>query len=150
MKTALFFLAFTVTVITGAQTQTSKSSHATSASSQALIDVENKWVDALVKNDAAALGAIFADTYADTDEQSHRSNKQEVLAVVKSGDLKIESIKLADMKVDVYGDAAVVTGSATQAGNYKGQALTAKIIFTDTFVKKNGKWMAVASHRSAA
>lgn len=73
-----------------------------------------------------------------------------VLAAVKSGDLKIQSIKLSDMKVQVYGDAAVVIGSAAQAGNFKGQPLTAKIIFTDTFVKRNGKWMAVASHRSVA
>jgi hypothetical protein len=150
MKTAILVLALTAAVITGAQAQTDKQSHATSAGSKALIDLENKWVDALVKNDAATLDAIFADTYVDTDEQGHRGTKQDVMAVMKSGDLKIESIKLADMKVNVYGDAAVVTGSATQAGNYKDQALTAKIIFTDTFVRKNGKWVAVASHRSAA
>lgn len=150
MKTAILFLTLTAAVTSGAQTPTGKTSHATSASSKALIDLENKWVEALAKNDVTTLDAIFADTYVDTDEQGHRGTKQDVMAVVKSGDLKVESIKLADMKVDVYRDAAVVTGSATQAGNYKGQALTPKIIFTDTFVKKNGKWVAVASHRSAA
>jgi len=50
----------------------------------------------------------------------------------------------------VYGDAAVVIGSAAQVGNFKGQSLTAAIIFTDTFIKQNGKWRAVASHRSIA
>ena len=61
----------------------------------------------------------------------------------------MESIKLSDMRVYAYEDAAVVTGSAVQAGTFKGQPATAKIIFTDTFVRKNGKWKAVASHRSA-
>jgi ketosteroid isomerase-like protein len=72
-----------------------------------------------------------------------------VLSGLKSGELKMESIKLSDMQVSVYGEAAVVTGSASQAGNFKGQPLTAAITFTDTFIRQNGKWKAVASHRSA-
>jgi ketosteroid isomerase-like protein len=96
------------------------------------------------------LDSIFADTYVDTDEHSQRSDKQGVLSVLKSGELKLEFIKLSDMQVHVYGDAAVVIGSSAQAGNFKGQALAPKVIFTDTFIKRNGKWRAVASHRSAA
>ncbi len=103
-----------------------------------------------MKSDTATLDSIFADTYMDTDEHSHRSDKQGVLSVVKSGELKVESIKLSDMQVHLYGDAAVVTGSASQAGSFKGQPLTAAIIFTDTFIRQNGKWRAAASHRSVA
>jgi hypothetical protein len=54
----------------------------------------------------ARLDAIFVDTYVDTDEGGHRSDKQQILAVLKSGDLKLRSIKLSNMKVYVYGDAA--------------------------------------------
>lgn len=103
-----------------------------------------------MKSDIATLESIFADTYVDTDEHGQRSDKQGVLSVLKSGELKLESIKLSDMRVYDYGDAAVVTGSAAQAGNFKGQPITARITFTDTFIRQNGKWRAVASHRSAA
>ena len=103
----------------------------------------------MMKSDAATLDSIFADTYVDTDEHSNRTDKQGVLSVLKSGELKIASIRLSDMRVYDYGDAAVVTGSASQAGNFKGQPLTAKIIFTDTVIRQNGKWRAVASHRTA-
>jgi ketosteroid isomerase-like protein len=120
------------------------------AAKQELINVENRWVDALVKADVAALDAIFADTYVDTDEHSHRGNKEDVLSVLKSGDLKLSSIKLSDMRVHVYGDAAVVIGSATQEGTFLGGPVGARIIFTDTFVRQKGKWRAVASHRSVA
>jgi hypothetical protein len=54
------------------------------------------------------------------------------------------------MHVHLYGDAAVVIGSAVQAGNFLGSPLATNLIFTDTFVKQNGKWRAVASHRSVA
>jgi ketosteroid isomerase-like protein len=149
MKHTITVLLLAMAVLMPAQTQKNGPVQGTDATKEALINLENKWVDALVKSDAATLDSILDDTYVDTDEQSHRSDKQGVLAVLKSGELKIASIKLSDMQVHVYGDAAVVTGSASQAGNFKGQPLTATIIFTDTFIRQNGKWRAVASHRSA-
>jgi ketosteroid isomerase-like protein len=54
------------------------------------------------------------------------------------------------MQVHLYGDAAIVIGTATQSGRYLGGPIAARIIFTDTFIKQNGKWRAVASHRSVA
>jgi ketosteroid isomerase-like protein len=150
MKHTITVLLLAMAVLAPAQTQKNEPAEGTNATAKALINLENKWVGALVKSDTATLDSIFADTYVDTDEHSHRSDKQGVLSVLKSGGLKIESIKLSDMKVFDYGDAAVVTGSASQAGNFKGESLTAAIIFTDTFVRENGKWKAVASHRSPA
>jgi hypothetical protein len=144
---AVFLLA--MAVLTLAQAKKNGPAHVTDATTEVLIDLENRWVGALMKSDAATLDSIFADTYVDTDEHSHRSDKHGVLSVMKSGELKIESIKLSGMQVYDYGDAAVVTGSASQVGNFNGQPLTNAIIFTDTFVRQNGKWRAVASHRSA-
>jgi ketosteroid isomerase-like protein len=146
----LFVVLLAIAVRAPAQMQKNGPAQRTGATAQALIALENKWVDALMKSDTAALDSIFADTYVDTDEHSQRSDKQGLLSVLKLGDLKMESIKLSDMQVHDYGDAAVVIGSASQVGNFKGQSLAPKIIFTDTFIKQNGKWRAVASHRSLA
>jgi ketosteroid isomerase-like protein len=149
MKSTIAVLLLALAFLTPAQAPKSRPVQRTGATMQALIDLENKWVDALAKSDAAALDSIFVRTYVDTDEHSQRSDKQAVLSALKSGDLHIASIKLSDMQVHLYGDAAVVIGAAAQVGNFKGQPLTAKIIFTDTFIKHNGEWKAVASHRSA-
>jgi ketosteroid isomerase-like protein len=150
MKHTIPLLPLAMAVLASGQAQKNTAVRGTNTATEALINLENHWVDALVKADTATLNSIFVDTYVDTDEHSHRSDKQDVLSVLKSGELKIASIKLSDLHVYVYGDAAVVTGSALQAGNFKGQPLTAAIIFTDTFIRQNGKWRAVASHRSAA
>lgn len=149
MKPTLTLLLLAIALLTSAQTKYPEPTKGNGGATQALLDLENQWVEALMKSDAATLDSIFIDTYVETDEQSHRDDKQGVLSVLKSGDLKIASIKLSDMRVFVYGDAAIVTGSSSQVGNFRGQPLAARIIFTDTFVKKNGKWVAVASHRSA-
>jgi ketosteroid isomerase-like protein len=154
MKPVITVLLLVMALFTPAQTPNKQNQPApgndATTQAQALFALENQWVDALVKSDVATLDSIFADTYVDTDEHTHRSDKQAVLSVLKSGDLHIVSIKLFDMHANPYGDAAVVIGTAAQVGNFKGQPLTSTIIFTDTFIKQNGKWKAVASHRSAA
>jgi ketosteroid isomerase-like protein len=142
-------LPLALAVLASAQTQKNTPVEGTGATARALTALENRWVDALQKADTATLDSILADTYVDTDEQGQRSDKQAVLSVLKSGDLKFESVKVSDMQVHAYGNAAVVTGVGVQRGKFKGQPLTPKIVFTDTFIRQNGNWMAVASHRSA-
>ena len=150
MKRTITSLLLAVAVVAVVQAQKDGAGQTGDAASRALIDIENKWVDALVKADMPTLDVIFADTYVDTDEHSHRGGKQDVLSFLKSGDLKLESIRLSDMQVHVYGDAAVVIGRSAQTGSFLGGPIATNIIFTDTFIKQNGKWVAVASHRSVA
>ena len=150
MKYTTPVLLLVLTVVALAGTQKDQARQGSDAATRALLDVENKWVEALVKSDMATLDSIFADTYVDTDEHSHRSGKDDVFSLLKSGDLKLDSIQLSGMQVHLYGDAAVVIGSAVQAGSFLGGPVATNVIFTDTFVKQNGKWRAVASHRSVA
>ena len=116
----------------------------------ALIALEEKWVAALQRSDTKTLSALWAQTYVDTDETGHRSDKAEVLRVLKSGALKLRKLLLSDMKAYVYGDTAVVTGTSIQDGDFQAQRLASKIVFTDTFVRHGDDWTAVASHRTAS
>lgn len=53
------------------------------------------------------------------------------------------------MTVHVYGDAAVVTGKASlRNAKYKGKDISGDYLFTDTWVRKGGRWQVVASHDS--
>jgi hypothetical protein len=113
-----------------------------------LIALEQKWVEALEKSDTPTLSALWAQTYVDTDETGHRSDRAEVFRVLKSGALKLRKLQLSDMKAYVYGDAAIVTGASVQDGDFEGQRLAAKIVFTDTFVRQGKDWIAVASQRT--
>jgi hypothetical protein len=111
--------------------------------------LERRWVSGLVTRDFKALSEILDDSYMDTDEVGTRADKNSLLEELKSGNLKLTSIKLSDMIVHSFGVTAVVTGKAEQAGTYKDQALPSFVSFTDTFVLINGAWKVVASHRSA-
>jgi hypothetical protein len=49
------------------------------------------------------------------------------------------------MTVRIFGNTAVVTGSDTEKSMENGKDTTGKYVWTDVFVKQNGKWRAVTS-----
>jgi hypothetical protein len=59
------------------------------------VALEEKWVAALQRSDIKTLSALWAQTYVDTDETGHRSDKAEVLRVLKSGALKLRKLELS-------------------------------------------------------
>src|SRR5579863_8378718 len=147
IRKIVFFLLVALAILVSPRFTKAQTPRAgASATSQTLIALENRWVGALQNSDTATLDSILADTYVDTDENGQRTDKQGVLSALKSGDLKFQSVKVSGMHVRAYGEAAVVTGTGTQQGTFKGQPLTPTIVFTDTFIRLNGRWQAVASH----
>jgi ketosteroid isomerase-like protein len=55
-----------------------------------------------------------------------------------------------DVKVQVYGDVAIVTGGYKGKGTDSGKPFAEHLRGTDTWVKMpDGKWQLVASHYSA-
>jgi ketosteroid isomerase-like protein len=110
---------------------------------QRLMKIEQDLVDALIKGDSSVFERYVAETAMFTDEDGI-SDKARLVTDLRSGDLKFQSSKLNDMKVQVYGDAAVVTYGSTDKGTYKGKDISGRYRWTDTFVNSNGHWKIVA------
>jgi ketosteroid isomerase-like protein len=53
-----------------------------------------------------------------------------------------------DVKVRQYGETAVATGRTEAKGSYRGLSASVVLRFTDVFVRRDGRWQAVASHAS--
>jgi ketosteroid isomerase-like protein len=66
---------------------------------------------------------------------------------LKTGNFKVDAIDFDDLKVHVYGDAAVVTGKVTLKNcKYRSQDVSGQYRFTDTWARTNGGWQLLASH----
>jgi len=115
---------------------------------EAVIKLENSWNEALVKRDMGTLGRIFTDDYIFTDPDGMMLTKSQVLGMLKSGEDVVTSAVSTDMKVRVYGNAAVVTGRYTAKEQLKGKDISGTYAFTDTWVKWSGSWRCVATHGS--
>jgi hypothetical protein len=52
------------------------------------------------------------------------------------------------MKVRFFGDVALVTGAGEEKSSWKGKDTSGNWVWMDVWVKRHGKWQAVASQVS--
>ena len=107
--------------------------------------LERDWVDAERAGDTEKLSRIVADDWTGIDNDGRKLTKEQLIARIKSGDSKAESIELGPMEVKVLGDAAVVQGSDVEVGAANGKHASVQIIWMDVFANRGGKWVCVRS-----
>ena len=112
---------------------------------QNLMQMERDWTQAGLKKDAASLDKIIADDWVAIGFDGKTVTKAEVMADLKSGASAAQTVELGAMKVRVFGNTAVVTGSDTEKSTYKGKDSSGKYVWTDVFVMRQGRWQAAAS-----
>ena len=113
------------------------------AISQTLQAMEQAWLDAEKNNDAAAFEQIVADDWIAVNPDGKSQTKAERAAEIKTA--HVVSATLGDMRVRVFGDSAVVTGTDDEITMTDGKKSSDHYVWTDVFLKRNGKWLAVAS-----
>jgi ketosteroid isomerase-like protein len=113
------------------------------AEERALLKIEQDWADALVKLDAPAWERFIAKEWTYCFEGQVQSRVQ-VVAEIKSGAYKIQAFEIGDFSAHVFGDAAIVTTTATMKGKYKGSDIPAQRSI-DYFVKRDGRWQAIST-----
>src|SRR6266481_8979891 len=99
---------------------------------------------AVVKGDVATLEKQTSDDYTLINMNGQMSDKSQMVSAFKSGQTKLTSDELSDMKVRVYGNTAVITGKADVKGTLGGKDTSGQIMFTRVYVKKGGSWQSVA------
>jgi ketosteroid isomerase-like protein len=99
---------------------------------------------AVVKGDIPAVEKGTADDYTFVNSNGQIMDKNQLLSAMKSGDLKLTSDDVSDMKVRIYGNTAVITGKTDVKGTIGGKDASGQDLFTRVMVKKNGAWQTVA------
>jgi ketosteroid isomerase-like protein len=110
-----------------------------------VLRLEREWSQAIVKNDAGAVGRFLTDDWIIVDPDGGIIDKTRFLGVIESGALTHEMMKADDTRVRIYGNAAIVTALTTTKGKFSGQVFTTQERATDVFVKQNGRWLCALS-----
>jgi ketosteroid isomerase-like protein len=113
-----------------------------------LIVLERLWNEAQVNRDAAALDALVASRFMNTEWDGEVSDKQRFLADIKDPRFKPTLATIQDVKMNFFADTAVVTGTYHAQGTLQGKPYDHVGRFTDTWVFDTGRWQCVASHTS--
>ena len=147
--------ATTTTTTTTANTTANANANAPAADTAAveteLMQMERDWSNTAKTHDVATVRRVEAEDITTTTPDGTVGDFAQDVKDIESGALTADAWDVSDMKVRVYGDAAVVTGRSTiKNGKYKrpdGKAMdiSGDYRFTDTFIKRNGRWQCVAT-----
>ena len=115
---------------------------APSATDQTVLKLDRELIDALFTKDRTAFEPLLADDYVYIHSNGTVANREEEIAQTMASDVKWTASKLSGLKIRVYGDAAIVTGTLTHTGSAKGYVGGARLV-THLWVKRNGRWQTV-------
>jgi ketosteroid isomerase-like protein len=106
--------------------------------------IEREWSESFVKRDSSVPQQVEAEDFTMVDPDGKLLNKGEDIKNM-TGDVVFTASKVDDLKVRIFGDAAVAVGVSSVKGHDKKNDISGQYRWTDTFVKQNGEWRAVAS-----
>ena len=113
-----------------------------------LVVLERLWNEAQVNRDSASLDALVAERFVNTEYDGEVSDKTKFLSDIKDPLFKPTAATIQSVKVNLFGETAVITGVYRTKGTYQGKPYDHLGRFTDTWIAENGKWQCVASHTS--
>jgi len=109
--------------------------------------MEMDWNNAYLKHDMNWFERNYAADYSNVSSNNAKLyNKAEDIANIKTDKTAYESAELSEINIRVDGNTAVVTGvNHVKGRDEKGQPMDFRLRFTDTFVKRDGRWQVWAS-----
>ena len=105
-----------------------------------LLKLEEEFEQAVVSNDAVAVGRLLAHDWIIVGPDGRIIDKSRFLEVIKSGALSHEKMESHDARVRIYENTAIVTALTTSKGKFMGQEFISLERATDIFVKQDGRW----------
>lgn len=111
---------------------------------QSLKDTEHRWAEAFKNRDREVLNSVLDDQFMFTDDKGTILDKTQYIDAATQA-IKVESYSLEDTAARTFGDTGIVTGRWTGKMTVEGRDASGAFRYTDTFVRRLGRWRAVAS-----
>jgi len=103
------------------------------------------WLDCYPTKDTTTLGGILADDFQLIAPSGAKMSKNDVLKNVATGDPATAVLDSVEVRM-LTSDAAIITAYLSFTIHSAGQAVSARNCYQDVYLKKAGKWRAVAAH----
>lgn len=115
---------------------------------QQLKSLSEEWAAAERQGDAAFFERTLTDDFVGVGPLGFMLTKTDSVQRFTSGNLKYESFSWDDVKIRLYGDAALMIGRQTQKAKYQEQVLEGQFRTTLIWVQQQGRWLLAGFHIS--
>src|SRR5712692_5245341 len=107
---------------------------------------ERQFFSSLIDSDVESLDRILGDDFLLIDVMTGSEvKKPDLLAVLRSGQLKFEAIEPVESHVRLYGITAVITGRTQMSGRFGETPFTASSRYTHVFIREQSQWRLVTA-----
>ena len=113
-----------------------------------ILELGRHWANAERAGDADGLEPLLADDFLLVGPLGFMLDKTQYLGSRRSGDLQHESLEWADVRVRVYGEAAVAVGALTQRSTFQGRDASGRFRVTQVAIRRGDRWILAGLHYS--
>ena len=112
---------------------------------QVLMELERAWDAAFHKQDAKFIETLLAEEFIATYGDGTRGDKSKELSLALDTSQQVDSSRLDEFNIKIFGNTAVVWFTQHLVGPVKGKPTEVTYRYVDVWVNRSGRWLAVAS-----
>ena len=111
---------------------------------QQIRTLEARLVEAVLKRDARFLEKVLADDYTAIRGDGKLGTRVQEMESLTTGNTKFESYDVHDLRIRIYGDAAIANLLYSVTGTINGRPYRGDVRATRVWVRQEGAWKLVA------
>jgi ketosteroid isomerase-like protein len=112
---------------------------------QEILQLERRYIQAHLERDVDALDDMLADEFTIKGRWGRGTTKARRLALLEDPDFAFEAINTDNVRVEVNGESATVTGNAFIRSRYEDEeSISPTYRFRRSYEKRNGRWQIVS------
>lgn len=127
---------------------TAASAAGSNPATRQLLPTEAAACQAFEAGNATALRRMLTADFTLVDSHGSVTNLEQNLAEVAAREPFYDEFRNHDQQVRLHGDAALIVGITSIRGRAGGKPFAADFRYTDTWIRRDGKWLLAASHAS--
>ena len=109
-------------------------------------EVERQFFSSLIQSDHIALDRILTDDFILIDVlRGAEIDKTTLLEVIRSGQLKFETIEPSEVRLRLYRATAIVTGRTHMYGRFGDVPFTAHSRYTHVYIQQQAEWRSASA-----
>ena len=110
--------------------------------------LDARWSQAISARDTVFVSRLLAPGFQLIVASGEAYSRAQVLTATANPAVEIEPYQSEDVRVQLMGRTAVVTGRFTQVLHYQGKTSTTRYRYTDVYHRQGRRWLALAAHAS--
>jgi hypothetical protein len=106
--------------------------------------VERARFAAMTRQDVSALDLMLTPDVLYCHSNGMCENKGQFLATIRSGTIRYKDIRVEKISARPAAGTVILNGTITVEGEQNGSPITLRVIYTDVYVKRDGRWQLTA------